>query len=429
MFSFPWLCYNEQMMNEIPEMKTTADVLACIEDPLHCITRADIAKYLNLSRTTVSTAVANLIQLGLVREQAVIPEEAAAMGRGRPGIPLKLRTDQWYAIGASFHTSTWFFVITDLTSNVVYKYSIKLPDLTVDLFLNVLIKGLRHVIRKCPGRLLPLLGIGMPGLVDDRAGVILHAEDLGWHNIPIGETVLRQIGLPAAALNRHRACALAEASYGIYKKAGTHIYLGIDTGIIAAVIVNGALLTGANHCAGEIGHTIVDPNGAVCRCGKRGCLQAMASLGTLNRIIGEAYRRGATPPPEDHFLEYLQKGLIIPGEVIMEAACKRHPVALESLREIAKYLGLAIGNLINLLNPQTVILGGSLVFSRHELLTELVTAEVAKCAMGYPFSAVRILSSRLGIYGGAIGAASLPLERKLELALTKQRSSNSLEEG
>jgi predicted NBD/HSP70 family sugar kinase len=90
---------------------------------------------------------------------------------------------------------------------------------------------------------------------------------------------------------------------------------------------------------------------------------------------------------------------------------------LAALRHISKYLGLAIGNLVNLLNPQTIILGGSLTFPRNELLTEFVTAEVAKTAMAFPFSVVRILSSRPGIYSGAIGAASLPLERKLELVL------------
>lgn len=404
-------------MNEIAELKTTADVLACIETPSNLITRADIAKQLDLSRTTVSTAVANLIQLGLVQELPIVQEQPASLGRGRPGIPLKLRTDQWYAVGASFHTSTWRFVLTDLDSNVISHHSLKVSDLSVDRFTDLLIEGLRHIIGQCPGRLLPLLGIGLPGLVDDNSGVILHAEDLGWHNIPIGVTILRQVGLPAAVLNRHRACALAEANYGFDKKSGTIIYLGIDTGIIAAAIINGNLLTGTNHCAGEIGHTIVDPNGAVCRCGKRGCLQAMASLVTLNRIIGEAYQAAPAPPPDDVFLPYLHHGLLIPGEVITEAAGKEHPVALEALREISKYLGLAIGNLVNILNPQTVILGGSLVTTHGELLTDLVTAEVAKTAMSFPFSAVNILPSRLGIYSGAIGAASLPLERKLELVL------------
>jgi predicted NBD/HSP70 family sugar kinase len=415
-------------MNDISEIKTTANVLACIEDSLNCITRADIAKHLDLSRTTVSTAIASLIQLGLVQEETAIPEETAILGRGRRGIPLKLRTDEWYAVGASFHTSTWLFVMTDLTSNVVYKHSLKLPDLTADMFLLVLIKGLRHIIKKCPGRLLPLLGIGVPGLVDDRRGVILQAEDLNWHNIAIGETVLRQIGLPTIVLNRHRACALAEANFSFHKKSGTLIYLGIDTGIVAAVIINGRLLTGANHCAGEIGHTIVDPNGTVCQCGKCGCLQAMASLGALNRFINKAYHTGATPQKEDVFLSYLQKGLIIPGEVIMGAARSHHPVALEALREISKYLGLAIGNLVNLLNPQTIILGGSLVFSRGELLTELVKEETVKYAMTYPFGVVRIIPSRLGIYSGPIGAASLALERKLELSLTKPSSPVKQEE-
>jgi predicted NBD/HSP70 family sugar kinase len=416
-FSRQRLCYNEYIMNDISELKTTTDVLACIETPFNCVTRADIAKHLALSRTTVSTAVASLMQLGLVEEQPVIQDDTTA-GRGRPGIPLKIRTDRWFAVGASFHTSTWFFVITDLTSKVVYKYSLKLSELSVDLFLHNLIKGLKHVIKKCPGRLLPMIGVGVPGLVNDKTGVILDAEDLGWHNILLGETILRHTGLPAVVLNRHRACALAEAGFELHQRADTFIYLGIDTGIIAAVIANGRLLAGANHCAGEIGHTIVDPHGAICQCGKQGCLQAMASLGALNRIIVEAYRAdGDSFPNDDPFHRYLEKGLFIPGEAIMDAACYNHPVALAALRRISKYLGLAIGNLVNLLNPQTIILGGSLTFSRSELLTEFVTAEVARTAMAFPFSVVRILSSRLGIYSGAIGAASLPLERKLELAL------------
>ncbi len=402
-------------MNDLYELKTTNDILTCIEDAGASITRAEIAKKLKLSRTTVSTAVADLMQLGLVQEQNAALEATPTNGPGRPGIPLKLRTDQWYAVGASFHTSTWFFTILNLAAGVVYRHSLKLPALTPEMFIHFLLKGLRHVLKKCPGRLLPLIGIGLPGLIDDRAGVILHAEDLGWHNIPVAEIVWRELRLPAVVLNRHRACALAE--FNFYKKVDHFIYLGIDTGIIASVIIDGRPLTGTNHYAGEIGHTIVDPNGPQCQCGKHGCLQAMASLNTLNRLIREEYHSNPPSLAVDVLLPYLKRGDFIPGEVIMDAACNQHPVALAALREISKSLGIAIGNLINLLNPQTIVLGGSLTFSRHELLTDLVREEVTKYAMVYPFSVVQIHPSRLGIYSGAIGAASLPLERKLELVL------------
>ncbi len=410
-------------MNDLFEMKTTLDVLACMEESPKSCSRADIAKYLDLSRTTVSTAVARLIQLGLVQEDASLLYESPIHERGRPGVPLKLRTDKWYAIGASFHTSTWFFVLTDLACNVVHSFSLKLTNMSKDTFLQVLIEGLNQMIDYCPGHLLPLLGVGIPGLVDDRTGVILHAEDLGWHNIPLGETVLQHTGIPVAVLNRHRACALAEAKLGSHLKTDSLVYLGIDTGIIATIFLNGSLLTGVINSAGEIGHTIIDPNGRICKCGKRGCLQAMASLGAINSIIDEAYCEGSPHPERDVFLPYLQEKSLIPGEVIMDAACSDHPIALNALREISKYLGLAIGNFINLLNPQIVILGGPLVYSHNELLTKLITDEASKYALDYTFGAVHIVPSRLGIYSGAIGAAALALERKLELVLKSTDSS------
>lgn len=404
-------------MNDVLEINTTFDVLSCIEENEKYYTRADVAKQLNLSRTTVSTAVSRLIELGIVQEEISAQKISVFQGRGRPGIPLKLTTNTWYAIGASFHSSTWLFVMTDLNCNVVYKHSIKLPDITEEMFTSALLDGLRHIIKQCPGRLLSLLGIGVPGLVNEDSGVILHAEDLGWHNVPVKETIFREIGIPAIVLNRHRACALAESKFGFEKNPGITVYMGIDTGIIAPIISNGRLLTGASFGAGEIGHTIIDPNGKVCRCGKRGCLQAMAALDALNNNIKTELASKDNPQSDDAFLPYIQKGLSIPGPVIMEAACNNNLAAINGLREISKYLAIAIANLINLLNPQTIILGGPLSYNCDDLLVKLIENEVKNYAMAYPLSTVRIVSSRLGIFSGAIGAASLPLEHKLNLVL------------
>jgi glucokinase-like ROK family protein len=264
--------------------------------------------------------------------------------------------------------------------------------------------------KKCPGKLLPAVGIGVPGLVDKHTGVIKQAEDLGWRDVPIAERIMAELQFPAYVINRHRAAGLAEARYGAGVGVRELVYIGIGTGISSALFIQGVLVDGANSSFGELGHVTVDPNGPPCTCGNYGCLQSYASG---NALVKEA-RRLLQEGGNSRIGQTSESLAALSGEAICEAAKEGDELALACVRHAARYLGIVIANQINYLNPDTVVLGGPIGQCAEPLL-DLIRTEVKNRALAYPLSAVRILSSTLGRNAGAIGAARLVLDQKLSL--------------
>jgi predicted NBD/HSP70 family sugar kinase len=394
------------------EWKNLKNTLNYIEESDTPPTRANIANYLSLSRTTSSLLVSQLISLGIIEEL-----ECEINGRGRPGIPLRICTRFWYALGASFSGNEWDFLIVDLTGKIIKEHTETVDSFALEAVTESLLRGLVYMVNQRPGPLLPLIGIGTPGLVDSGSGEIISADDMGWHNVALGDMVLKHTGMPALIMNRHRVSGLAEARFGADRNIKNLIYLGIGTGICAAFINDGVLLEGTNFSAGEIGHILIDPEGPLCGCGKRGCLQAMASSPALVRIVREQYTSLAEAAfPENPLGNILHNKALLSGELIGVEANKGNPLAVACMQKIAGILGVVAANLINMLNPQKIIIGGTLG-NTGPLLTSLISREAAKRALPTPFSAVTIEQSRLGNRAGALGATSLPLRYKLELLL------------
>jgi len=269
------------------------------------------------------------------------------------------------------------------------------------------------------GELLPLIGIGTPGLVNSETGVIERADDMGWKKVAVKEPVMEALGIPCYVMNRHRAAGLAEARYGSGKGVRNLIYIGIGNGISAAFINDGELLEGANYSAGEIGHLLIDPDGPLCGCGRYGCLQAYSAGPALVRIFKEKYvsmkALGDTLPSNILFDAIESNSLS--AEKIAYQANEGNAEAIVCLERIAVQLGITVSNLINALNPQKIIFGGPLA-NTGPLLAHLIQKEAAIRAMPSPFSSVQIEASSLGNIASSLGAAYLPLKYKLEVVLS-----------
>ncbi len=399
--------------NLAPEMKNMWNILSMIEKTSTGTTRAAIAKQLDLSRTTVSNIATQLMNMKLVEEL-----ESEVNGRGRPGIPLRLTDSEWFSLGASFHGGCWHFILTTLDGTIVQEHRESLAGDSVDLFIDSLLEGIACMLKTVPGRLIPLIGIGTPGLVNSDTGVIVRADDMGWKKVDVYTPVLERFSIAPFVLNRHRAAGLGEARFGSGKGVSSLIYIGIGNGISAAFINDGILLEGANFCAGEIGHMLIDPNGPLCGCGRYGCLQAYSSGLALIRILKERYSSllaGEDPLPENVLWNAIENKTLN-AELIVKEAIQGNDVAIECLEKISIQLGIAVSNLINTLNPQKIIIGGTLS-NPGSLLTDLIRKEAERRAMRSPFSSVQIEQSYLGYKAGALGAATLPLRHKLELIL------------
>jgi len=392
------------------EKVNTRNVLRIIEIEKG-LSRAQVAKRLGLSRTTISTIVTKLISLGLVSEQ-----EGIAEGRGRPGIQLNLTRDRWHALGVEFHSRKWVAVITDLEGTILRMRETPLGKLEVESFLLGLKQTILDIRQEIKGPFLPAVGVGAPGLVDWECGVILRADDLGWINVPIKQYIEKELGLQAFVLNRNRASGVAEVRFGAGRGIHNLVYIGIGTGISAAFISDGILIHGANYSAGEIGHVIMDPGGSRCGCGKQGCLQAEASGFALSRMAKEALAAGEASTLKEVLQE---NGGDLTGEGICREAARGDALALRCVERAAHFLGLEVANIINTFNPDMVIIGGP-VGNMGEPLISKIREEAARWAMEHPFSVAKIVQGQLGEPTGALGAACLVLDRKLDLVLEKK---------
>jgi predicted NBD/HSP70 family sugar kinase len=242
---------------------------------------------------------------------------------------------------------------------------------------------------------------------------------MAWRNVDIGKEVIRRMGIPALIMNRHRLSGLAEARFGADRSIKNLVYIGVGTGISAAFISDGILMEGTSFSTGEIGHILINPNGPLCGCGKRGCLQAMASSQALVGIVEklhESLSKNGKKLLNNPLWKILQEKSLLSGELIGIEANRGNKVAVSCMAKMAKPLGIAVANLINILNPQKLIIGGSLG-NTGPLLTSMVIGEAAKHAMSIPFEAVSIEPSLLGNRAGALGATCLPLQYKLELLM------------
>jgi predicted NBD/HSP70 family sugar kinase len=247
------------------------------------------------------------------------------------------------------------------------------------------------------GRQVLGLTVGVVGLVDSD-GVVQLAPTLGWRDVPVRKTLVRALGdpsYPVVVHNDANLAVLAEHRYGPYAGAANLVYLAGGTGIGAGIIAGGQLLSGGLGYAGEIGHLQVDPSGPPCGCGRRGCLEAVASVGALVRRLGDAVTDSDELAPEV-------------DEVIRRARAQE-PAVLAALRDLGRHLGHGVGVLANLLNPEVVILGGYYVPLAPWVIPaaqdELNARAVAPDAGG-----LRLVASALGHDAPATGGAAQVLE-------------------
>ncbi len=366
------------------------------------ISRPEIARITGLSRATVALVVDEFLEAGLVTESG-----AGSPRGGRPPIILQFIPTAAYAIGASLYDYAWRIVATDLTSIVIDHETEALRDRSAEGALSALADGISRLrSRLDPERLLPVIGIGPPGLVDMEKGIIKSAVDLGWREVDVATEITARTGLAVVAANRSKAGALAVLWRVARPETTNLIYVSLGTGVAAGIILDGRLFTGSNSSAGELGHLTVLPDGPLCECGNKGCLQQLVS----EQAIENAARRAMRTQPGGILGEKCgNHPEVLTAFDVLAAAEQKDPTATAVVDRVADYLAIALGNLINLFNPQSIILGGP-VAEASPLLTELVQEYTRRHAMAYPFSAVHITRNTLGPDTGAIGAAVLVLQ-------------------
>jgi glucokinase-like ROK family protein len=371
------------------------------------ISRPELAKRTGLSRATIAILTDELLDLGIVRARGL-----GDSGGGRPPVILEFNPDAALALGASLRNHHWDLVLTSLDGRVVRRSTVLVQDLTPESAIAALHAGVKQITAEVNrARLLPAIGLGTPGLVDMHAGIVKTAVDVGWFDVPIQAMAEAMLGIPVYVANRSKVGALAELWSGRTRKVQNLIYISIGTGIAAGIVIQGQLYMGANSSAGELGHVTVVPDGPLCGCGNRGCLQALASGPAIANHARERLRATS-----NSLLLALVDGHPerITAETVFMAAERGDRLAMDVVANTATILGIAFANLINLFNPEQIILGGP-VGQGSQVLLEPLRAEVQRRAMAYPLSVVQIEASTLGNDADAIGAAVLVLQQASEI--------------
>ncbi|MBF7081665.1 ROK family protein [Desulfallas sp. Bu1-1] len=251
------------------------------------------------------------------------------------------------------------------------------------------------------------VGMGVPGPVDADNGFIHFAPNLGWRDVPLGEIMRRRLDLPVYMDNDANLAALGEHRYGAGRGAADMVYITVSTGVGGGLILGGRVYRGAGGGAGEIGHVTVAEDGPVCRCGNRGCLEAVASGTAMARraaaLVDEGRGAGILAAAGGDKNK-------ISARAVARAARAGDAAALAILRDAGRYLGIAVAGLVNLLNPAAVVLGGGVMESAG-LFWEPMLERVQRRSLPSSLEAVRIVRAALGGESGAMGAVALAIER------------------
>lgn len=251
------------------------------------------------------------------------------------------------------------------------------------------------------------IGVGAAGMVDATEGVLRFAPNLAWRDLPIAGRMRDALGLPCQVDNDASMAAYGEFRFGAGRGYRHLLLVTVGTGIGGGIVADGRLFRGANGFAAEIGHVIVEPEGPLCGCGNRGCWEQVASGGAIGRVGREAV------------LEYPHSLLWrladgdaskVTGKIVTDAALKGDEVSMGIVAEAGRRLGEGIAGLVNVLDPQVVVVGGGVVVA-GELLLEPARAAFLEAVEGPEYRPrVPIVPAQLGNDAGAVGAAALALE-------------------
>jgi predicted NBD/HSP70 family sugar kinase len=313
------------------------------------VSRADLARRMRVGRGMVTSLVSELLADGSIYEGAT-----ADAPRGRKPMMLHVRTKDRLVVAVDVRFSRTYLMLSDLSgarlAMETFETVVDPPALVAALAERIpkLLKAHRAA-GKCNG-----VGLVVPGMVDQRTGRVLNAPQLGWRDVDVRASLEEAIGFEVHIENAPIACALAQMWLGDGGDAPRDfVYVTVSDGVGAGVVVNGEVVRGHNNTAGEFGHVPVDPNGPMCLCGARGCLEAYTSnLATLSRYLGHEFSPTATRELLHH------SGLTITD--VIERAESGDARAVAALEETARHLGGGLAVIINTLNPAQIFVGGEI---------------------------------------------------------------------
>lgn len=331
------------------------------------ISRVDITKATGLSQATVTGITASLIEEGLLLEKR--PGESEG---GRPPILIALNPEAAYAVGVYLSISRIHVVIIDLEATILasYEMPLKKQNYAPDAIADKIVQAVQECMWQASFSRNQISGIGivLPGLVDSHTGLIRFFPNYQWEKLNLRDIVQKKMDHPTYIENSANALTLAEQWFGEGRGMDNFIVITLEHGVGMGIIINGQLYRGYRGTAGEFGHTTVDPDGPLCRCGNKGCLEAIVGNNAILRAAEAAAQKDEWRPNK-------------PDEIAIEEVISAARAGAPCLRNIfaraGRVLAIGLSNLIQLFNPAKIIISGSGV-SAGDLLFDSMHQTIAR---------------------------------------------------
>ena len=355
------------------------------------ISRAEIATLTGLNKGTVSSLVAEILE-----EQLIYESGQGESSGGRRPVMLIFNQQAGYSIGIDIGVNYLLGILTDLQGNICHETTVKFSDLTYDEMEAKLFKTIEDLIAlapPCPYGIIGI-GIGVPGAVSHN-GEILLAPNLGWSNVHLKEVIEDKYEVPVIIENEANAGAYGEKRFGVGKDFDNIIYISIGMGIGVGLILNDALYKGKSGFSGELGHMTIEVNGMTCSCGSEGCWELYASEKSL---LTNAEKLGIKPENDEGLsLEYL-----------LALAENGHQQTIELFGQIGDYLGVGVKNIMNIFNPEQVIIGNRIA-SAEKWLREPLNKQIDQ-TIWFKEDPVQINFLGSATHSTALGVAAFSIE-------------------
>ncbi|KAB0290123.1 ROK family protein [Vibrio fortis] len=312
------------------------------------ISRIDLSKQSELAPASITKITRELMEAHLIHETTV--QEATT--RGRPAVGLQTNNEGWQFLSMRLGRGYLTIALHELGGDVLIDTKIDIHERDQEDVLARLLHEIDEFFQTYAEQLdrVTSIAVTLPGLVNSEQGIVLQMPHYNVENLALGPEIYKETGLPVFIANDTRAWALAEKLFGNSQDNDNSVLISIHHGLGAGIILDGRVLQGRHGNIGELGHIQIDKQGKLCHCGNRGCLETVASSQAIREQVKERIAQG-----ESSSLEGIEDVTI---EQICAAAAEGDPMAVEVIEQLGHYLGSAIAIVINLFNPEKILIGG-----------------------------------------------------------------------
>lgn len=378
------------------------------------ISRTEIARTIGLSMPTVMKITEEFTRKNLLMEIG----KGESRGGRQPEL-LELNSDSKFCIGVGIGRSRTYAVMINLIGEVVCREIMETGNTAYpEVWINRLIETIEQLIQNSgimENQILGM-GIGMPGILDIKNGEVLFSPDFHWENVKLLEPVKKRFSMDITLENANRALAMGEYFFGAGIESKNFLVVNLGHGIGSAIVREGEFYRGSSGSSGEIGHIVLEKDGPQCNCGNKGCLEAIASGNAIARDAKIAILEGKKTMVKDLAGDDIN---LVEAKTVFEAAKRGDKVAGGIVERAIQYIGIGLANYINLLDPDLIILSGGLT-NADKIFFKRIQEVVRLRQMKFAGRQVKVVISRMGENGTAVGSASMVLKKFIKYGNPKE---------